>query len=74
MNMPVKVSIKTDTNKITKLSINDEPFDAISTLYQFELRQEAGELPVLHLWIPVFEAAIEIEKCEVEEHEINSSV
>lgn len=72
MKQPAKVKISTNGGKVF-VSINEEPLENLISSYNFELHHEAGCLPVLHIWAPVTKATIEIDKCEVEVHEVDSS-
>lgn len=72
MNQPAKVKISTNGNKIS-VSINEEPLENLISSYRFELGHEAGCLPVLHIWFPVIATEIEIDKCEVQKHAVDSS-
>lgn len=45
-----------------------------SNICKYTLEQNACGVPMLHLYVPVLKADIEIEKCEVKKHEINLGI
>lgn len=70
LKQPVRLKVKQRVDK-TELSVNGVALEGIVSSYT--LRHSAGSIPVLSLNILVPKVELDLEECEVEEHEINSS-
>lgn len=70
MTQNVKIIVSDDPIK-TEVIINGQHIE--SNICSYTLEHEACRFPVLHLYVPILKAEIEIEKCEVEVHEIDPS-
>lgn len=71
MTQNVKI-IVSDVPTKAEVIINGQHIE--SNICRYTLEQDAGHFPILHLYVPVLKAEIEIEKCEVEEHEIDLGI
>lgn len=71
MTQSVKVVVG-DTPTKAEVIIDGQHIE--SRICRYTLEHDAGGVPMLHLYVPVLKADIEIKKCEVEKHGIDLGV